>query len=163
MQWLYKPSKRGSGEMWLALSWRNHSTTTSFSLSLWITHLLEVVSQRLGSSLNYTNRYLLSLHRRKQNRHFPNESGKIPFSKDTDGSSGCSALYLILCSRNILYSSWTFYIHWVWVFCDMAVDEYWFCSALWKVAFLLCFGGEKSRVREATRNFRCVTHACGLV
>lgn len=38
-----KPSSRGSGEMWLVPSWRNPSTTTSFSLRPRITYLLETI------------------------------------------------------------------------------------------------------------------------
>lgn len=43
--------------------------------------------------------------------HFQKESRKILFSKSTEGSSGCLALYLILYSRKVLNSSQTFYIH----------------------------------------------------
>lgn len=161
LQWLCKPSSRGSGEMWLVPSWRNPSTITSFSLRPRITYLLEMISQRVGPSLNYTNRCLLSLHGRKQSLPFPKEAGKIPFSYDTDGSSGCSALYLVLCSRSILYYLWTLSIHGVWVFCDTALEEYWFYSSLWKVAFLLYFGGEKSQVKVATSNSSYATHVHG--
>lgn len=75
-----KPSSRGSGEMWLVPSWRNPCTTTSFSLRPQITYLLETIFQRVGPSLNYTNRCLLSLRggnkafhsqRRLERSHFP--------------------------------------------------------------------------------------------
>lgn len=45
----------------------------------------------------------------------------------------------------------------------MALDDYGFCGALWKVAFLLHFGGEKFQVEGAERNFSHATFAYGLV
>lgn len=94
--------------------------------------------------------------------HFQKDSGKILFSKSTEGSSGCLALYLILYSRNVLNSSQTFYIHGVWVFCDTALGEYWFYTTLHKVE-LVHYGEEKPWIKAAERKFSHAAHVCGLV
>lgn len=152
LQWALKPSSRGSGEIRLEPSQRNQIQFkpldypfigTGYPESGFFSESHKEISPSL---------YL----------HIQKESGKILFSKSTEGSSGWFALYLILSSRNVLNSSEIFYIHGVWVFYDTALGEYWFYTTLHKAA-LVHYGEEKPWIKAAVRKFSHAAHVCGLV
>lgn len=150
LQWLFKTSSRGSREIWLELSQRNQIQFKPLDCPFiaiywnWFPREWELLFSELHKKMcTFTSK-------------------KILFSKSTGGSSGCSALYLILYSRNVLNFLQKFCIHGVWVFCDTALGEYWFCSTLHKVA-LVRYGEEKPWIKAAVRKFSHAAHVCGLV